>query len=287
MQYKQQMFFKVLLNKFHPGAKETILKNLPSDESKAVFTLTATAQDPSVVFSWPETLLSRTHYSWIIPSIQLLPRALQTLAVASLPQPQRAGLTKLLHMEEPVIPPSPAVKKFLLHHLYALWSPSAALPLDFLPPTQLALLLHLSKKELVEICEFLALYDLAEAIRHIVDKKYLKTLYLCLSHKQQQFLRICLHKREKLTVPPLQLETWDQQPETLQFLLHQRGLLRLGKALCGQSSAFIWHITHTLDTGRGALIAKYYLPDEIPGVTAILVQQLLSLINFLKQMSKA
>lgn len=288
MQDSRVVFFKVLLNRFHAGVRDTYLKNLPQEEVKDIFNQTLTASDPSIAFTWPAQLLFRTHYSWLAPVVRLMPHSIQGLLIASLEKKQAAGLTKLLNIPHPPnAKPSPAIRKFLLSKFYSLWNPQEALPLDFLPKTPLSPLLEFSKKNLVEVCDFLALYDLAEAIRHIVDKKYLKAIYLCLTPKKQQFLRFCLHKKEKITAPDLNMEKWDQQPETLASLLHQRGLLRLGKALCGQDSSFVWHIVHAFDTGRGGVISKYYLPEEIPGITPVLQQQLLSLINFLKQTSKA
>ena len=288
MQERGHLFFKILLNRFQPDAREKDLKNLPSEEIKEVFKHATTYNDPSTIFSLPAKLLSRTHYSWFAPTIHLMPNPIQGLLVRSFPKNQAEGLSRLLdipiHTEKA---PSSLIKKFLLTQFYSLWNREGAIPADFLPASSLAPLLSCSKKELVELCDFLGLYDLAEAIRHIVDRRYLKALYLCLNPKKQQFLRICLHKKEKIRTPRLNIEQWDQKPESLYAMLHKRGLLRLGKAMCGQSHAFAWQIIHTLDTGRGSMLSKLYTAEEIPGVTPVLAQQLLSLINFLKQAVKA
>jgi hypothetical protein len=126
------------------------------------------------------------------------------------------------------------------------------------------------------------MHDLSESIRHIVDKNQLKAIYNCLSPRKQQFLRMCLHQKEKITAPKLEIGRWDGDKKKLEQILHKRGLLRLGKALCGQHPQFFWYITRTFDTGRGAALARYYQEEPIPEISPLLIQQVLSLINFLK-----
>ena len=283
MQSKTSVFFKVLINRFHPGINPVFFKSLPQDEIKDAFSEVTSSQDTSVAFSWPVSLILRTHYSWLLPSIQSLPEDLRNLVISALPEPHIKGIAKLLKIPAAKIPLLPYVKTFLLGKLYQIWQPKEALPLEYLPPSPLSDLLVLSKHELVELIDLLAMYDLSEAIRHIVGKKHLKALYLCLSPQKQQFLRVCLHKKEKLTAPKLDIEKWNGSPEQLTTIIHKRGMLRLGKALSGQNQHFIWNIVHTLDTGRGNTILEYQQETQIPGVTPLLVQQVISVINFLKQ----
>lgn len=283
---KSAILFKVLLNRFQPGTASTALKCLPQEEVIEILDQTTTSQEAGIVLRWPRSLIARTHYSWLLPVIQKMSVGLQASMVAALPQPQSGKLQSFLKIS----PPStlaPAIKQFLLDMFVRYWQPKEALPLEYLPATALNPLLQLSKAELVSFIDFLALYDVADAIRHIVDKKQLTNIYQCLTAQQQQFLRVCLHKKEKLTAPKLEIDKWDGRPESFINILHRRGMLRLGKALCGQNSQFIWHLTHVLDTGRGNTLASYYRSAEIPGITPLLVQQVLSLLNFLKPKSHA
>lgn len=282
MQSKTSAFFKVLINRFHPGINPAFFKSLPSDGVKEAFAETTASQDTSTAFTWPGDLISRTHYSWLAPHIEMLPEGLKDPVVNALPDVQFKGIRKLLKLKSPRMQMTPDVKAFLLGRLYQQWQPKDALPPQYLPHSLLSGLFSLSKAELVDLIDLLAMYDLAEAIRHIVGKRHLKALYFCLSVQKQQFLRICLHKKEKLATPKLDIEKWDGSKEHLTALLHRRGMLRLGKALCGQSRQFLWNIVHTLDTGRGNALAEYYQEDQIPGVTPLLIQQVISVINFLK-----
>lgn len=278
---RKSIFFKVLLNRFHPTSGETILKSLPQVEAKEIFKQLLTSPDAAAAIGLAEELISRTHYSWLVPVIQKMPKELQGITVAALPEPQSSKLKHFLNLKHLPVSLAPSVKSFVLNQLYVQWRPQEALPLAYLPPSPLQALLQFSKHDLVELIDFLSLYDLSDAIRHIVDKKYLKKIYFYLDAHKQQFLRICLHKNEKITVPKLNIEKWDGNSESLKHLLHKRGLFRLGKTLCGQSPLFVWHLIHILDTGRGATLLSYYKEAEIPGITPILLQQILAVVNFL------
>lgn len=287
MPSKTSTFFKVLTNRFHPGINPTFFKCLPQDEIKEAFAETTSSQDTSIAFSWPSDVISRTHYSWLAPIIEKLPAYLKKAVINALPKAQSQGLQRLFKISIPPSPLTSNTRAFLLGFLYQEWQPNDALPPEYLPHSPLRDLFSLSKTELTDLIDLLAMYDLTEAIRHIVDKKKLKAIYLCLSPQKQQFLRICLHKKEKLAAPKFDITKWDGSQGQLNTILHRRGMLRFGKGLCGQSRYFLWNITHTLDTGRGMTISQYYQEDQISGVTPLLVQQIISAMNFLKPKSTA
>lgn len=287
MTSKTSAFFKVLINRFHPGINQSFFKSLPSEDTKEAYAEPTSSQDTSLAFSWPYLLVSRTHYSWLMPHIEKLPKQIQNPVICALPDPQFKGISKLLKLPLSRAEITPNMKAFLIGQLYQQWQPREAIPLEYLPPSHLNPLLELSKAELVDLIDLLAIYDLAEAIRHIVDKKNLKAIYLCLSPQKQQFLRLCLHKKEKLAASKLDISKWDGTQTHLATILHHRGMLRFGKALCGQSRNFLWLLTHLLDTGRGAVVAQYYQEDQIPGVTSLLAQQLINALNFLKPKNTA
>jgi hypothetical protein len=287
MQSKSATFFKVLINRFHPGINPAFFKCLPPEDVKDATSAITSSLDTSIAFTWPQRLISKTHYSWLIPYIEKLSSNMKSLVIAALPEAQSKGISKLLNIPSLKMQLSPNIKSFLINQLYQKWQPEEALPPELLPPSNLHELLELSKPELVDLIDLLAMHDLTEAIRHIVDKKNLKAIYLCLSPEKQKFLRLCLHKREKLAAPKLDISKWNGSQEQLNAILHRRGMLRLGKALGGQNRQFLWNLVHTLDTGRGQTISEYYQEEQIPGVTPLLVQQVLSVINFLKHKSDA
>lgn len=286
MQLKSSVLLKVLLNRYHPGPPQAFLKSLPAEDAKEITTIDTASQDPAAALAWPQQAIVHTHYSWLAPVVEKMPKGIRPQIIASLPEYQAKGMARLLRIPIPTPPPLPT-QKFLLDQLYLRWSPPEGIPREYLPKCSLVDLLSLTKVELVELIELLAMYDLSDSIRHIVDKKKLKSIYMCLSPQKQQFLRQCLHKKEKLAAQKLDIDKWDKTPEQLNNILHRRGMVRFGKAMCGQGRHFLWHITHILDVGRGNAIVQYYQDNEIAGVTPLLVQQIFSVMNFLKPKSES
>lgn len=285
MKSKEPIFLKVLLNKYHPGQEGAFLKSLPKEEAEQVAKQPQTSNNPSDIFTWPEFLISRTHYSWLAPILQNMPPSLQPSILSALPENTIQGLQKLTELTPQSATLSTPAKSFLIQQLYRKWSPVEAVPVEFLTKTSLSPILNLNKRELVQLIDFLGLYDLVDSIRHIVDKKYLKAIYVALTPEKQEFVRSLLHKKEKVTSPKIEFSKWDSQADSLNDMLHKRGLVRFTKALCGQDPDFLWHITHILDTGRGKTISQNVAEKEIPGVTPLLIQQVLNIMNFIKQKS--
>ena len=283
MQPKAWIMLRMLIHRFHSGNPEKIFKYLKQEDVRAVLSQDMRSHDVSLLLTQPQKLIQQIHYSWLIAPLGKIANELQPLILAALPTSHSIGLAKATKQEAPRTPISSSMKTFLVNFLYSHLEKNEILPLPFLPVSLLQELVTKSKKELIEIIEFLGLYDLAGEIRHVVDKKLLKSFYACLSASEQQFLRICLHQKERLQAPPLDLDQWQGERVKLKTLLHRRGLLRLSKALSGQHPDFVWHITHTLDTGRGLLIQKNYSEKEIPGITSALITQVNHVINFLKK----
>ena len=180
----------------------------------------------------------------------------------------------------------PRASAFFVRKLYDRIKQREILDPNFLPHEELSVLLDLSRQDLIDIVDFLGLYDLADEVRHMVDKKSLQTVYACLDNKKMQFVRMCLHQKSKFSAPKLNLQNWHGDCAELLMMMHQRGLYRLGKALSGSHPHFLWHLLRRFDTGRSALLQKYYAPQASPGVTSSLVQQVTNVMNFLKQKSE-
>ncbi len=277
------VFLKILLNKYALGGNEALLKSVPTINPPDVLKFTTTSQDVGAAIQWRHRLFGRIHYSWLAPVIKEFAPPMQTIIGNSLPEPQGSKLRKHLSIPTVSHPPIETLRNYWLHKLYMTWRPTEAIPIEYLEKSELDPLLQLSKGQIVKLIDLLALNDLAEAIRHIVDKNTLTTLYACLSQQQQAFLRLCLHKKDKLAIAKLDLAKMAGSPDELHRTLHKRGMLRLGKALCGQSSEFMWHVTHILDTGRGASLMSFYQPQAIAQVTPLLIQQTVAAINFINK----
>lgn len=280
------VFLKVLLNKYALGGKETALKSLPKEQLETLTKIATTSQDVGASLSWSHQIFSHMHYSWIAPLVKDLSPSLQRVTIASLPETSGEKLKKLLGITSKVTIPSQKLKNYFLKKLYHRWKPTDAVPQELLEETPLMPLLSLTKEQMVLLLDLLALNDLAESIRHIVDKSTLTAVYSNLTHTEQAFLRVCLHQRDKLKVTKVDVAKLKNTPQELKKALHKRGLFRLGKALCGQKRQFMWHVTHILDTGRGAALEEYYTDQPVQGVTTMLIHQTLAAINFIKEGAK-
>lgn len=283
MQLKSAIMLRVLINRYHQGAPAALLASLPEKDAKLVLDQAITSADASEVILHPSELVGgKIHYSWLAPVIETFSGNMQALLVASLPVESGKALASLLDI--PLLPPPVApLRKMLLMALCRKFSKKAVLPVRFLEESAMTPLADLTKGELLELIDYLGLYDLAEEIRHIVDKVVLKSIYAGLTPHKQLFLRNCLHQKEKLKATKIGLVNWKGDVAQLQRILHRRGLMRLSYALSGQPRDLVWHLAHHLDVGRGRLLGKYYSDKEIPAVSSFLAQQVFNTLNFLKR----
>lgn len=271
------MMLRVLVNRYNAKAGNALLRFLPESELKAVTALDIRSTDLAPMLQQPQKSLHHIHYSWIQPLLEQFPDQLKPVLIASLLPEQKRGF------KTPSLPAvSDLVKTFMLTQLYHLLKINEHFPIEYLPETELSPLANWSKSEIVNLIDFLGLYDLASEVRQIVNRDHLKNIYSCLTPQQLAYLKLCLHQKEQLTSPKLGIDPSKQDCERLKQVVHRRGLLRLSKALCGQHPDLVWHMTHTLDMGRGAILIKEYQPKALPKITQILKEQVLSLMNFLK-----
>ena len=287
MKAHRALMTRVLMNRYYQGAPGAFLEGIPAQAAQEILDCQTNAEKPSQAIVQPaEAISSGIHYSWLAPEVQSFSPAMQTLLLAALPESISAPLCQLLHASVSMSMPR-VVKPYFLGLLYRKLGALEVLPTGFLPESPLSCLAEYQKPQLIELIDFLGMYDLSEEIRQIVDTKVLKMIYQLLSVKQQHFLRVSMHQKERMSTPPIGLKQWKGDAAQLEKVLHRRGLLRLGYALSGQHPDLLWHITRRLDTGRGHLLASHYSKKEVPGISTALLQQVLSVINFFTKMSVA
>lgn len=282
MNQKSAFYLKLLVNRHHKGSVEPLLKFLSPDQ-ESVLRQGTEEKELDHAFRHPGEFLSQIHYSWIAETIKTLPVDKQPLYISSLPVATQLQVKDLLGITKELAHLKGPLKRYIQKDLAKKIIPQEHTPLAYLPPPTLQPLLTISKRRMIEIINFLALFDLAEEMKKIVDTKLLKNIYLVLSKKQQEFLRSCLHHKDKLHSPKFPLNDWSGDKAELEQRLHKRGLLRFAKALSGQDPSFIWHITRSLDTGRGKRIESLLSKNEIPQVSQVMRAQVLQLINFLEK----
>ncbi len=285
------LFFRLLLNKFALQSQEALLKILPEAEEQQVRKHTSTSQNPLTVLSRATDLLCQVHYSWLESAIKDLPEALQKSVILALTKDQQSGLEKRKLAEslpKENTPYAQSVRTFLLSKLFEVWKEKTIEEREvhcreLLLENPLSLLLSQSKRDLVQIIDLLAMHDLSEEVRHIVDKKLLRAILLNLTSSQQKYLKACLHQKAKMATLPLNVKDVYKDRKTFITLLHKRGLKRFALGLCGCEKDFVWHITHTFDIGRGKILIDAIQNEEVPKTTQMVRLEILAIVQMLKK----
>jgi hypothetical protein len=236
--------------------KEDLLRFIPAHVAEEVQSISIDQGSlPSLQLSvqhWADSI----HYTWFVEPIRTFPIRVQELFVHALTPLQREGVRKILSLPETSTELSPFVRSFLLY----LWKKKLESPdllaEGLLPRSPLNCLLLLSRKQLLQLVNFLGLYDLADDMRQVVDKNLLRKLHHSLSSEQLHFLQYCSKQPVKWRSPKLGLANWDGSQKQLDHLLHYRGLIRLAKALIQEEKSFIWHVLHRFDVGRAEIVQK-------------------------------
>ncbi len=276
MRKPSQWVLKAILNRCPENRRAALEHYLPEAERIQLqampffkVEMKAEAEEPQI--------LDKIHWSWFLPCLKSYAPQEQRLFLTVLPESFRKNLS-----HEIGLPPLPAkelgslAKRFftqtLLDHIA---SPiQHILPIDFLPPSPLTPLLHLTKKKLIHLVDFLSLFDLAAELRQIVETKILKKIYSFLSEKEREFLKQTAASNLPFPSTRLKFEGWDGTGESFRTLLHKRGLARLGAALSAQLPDFCWYICHRLDIGRGTVLSKLCLSEVSRETSEAIVRQI-------------
>lgn len=284
MQPNSWLMLRILLNRYHLKGSDALLRYLPAEDQDALKAQGIQTDQAAAALEQPLYLIQRMHYTWLLPIFQKIPQELYASFLSLFSDATLSKLRTLLRLPSNSTPItlSPPVKQFLIDHFYQLMDIQHLLPLAFLPESPLTPLAKCCSKELNSCIDFLGLYDLTEEVKHVIDTKRLKQLRASLTDSQWSFLQHCLRQSDKMAAPSLKLKEWSGDKEELKKMLHKRGLLRLSKALCGQHPDLVWYIVHAFDLGRGSSLNKLISPTPVAGVTPFLVQQVLTVMNFLK-----
>lgn len=280
MRQKSLVMLRVLLDRYYADQSTQMIELLPPPLCQEVKELSTEIQDPLSLLQQPSQRIAKIHFSWLALGIKGLAKALQLPAISSLKPLQSNALCHLLGLPSPSFSPISPLKEYLLEMLYREVCPETITPLFCLPHSPLTPLAFYSKIELQRLIDLLGLRDLAQQIRLIVDKKYQKRIVLCLTEEEQQFLDFYIYKEQEKFAPQLlDLKSWDGTKRALRQQIHKRGLIRLGKALSEQDANLLWHIFHTLDTGRAHVLKINGTLSFEEGIAYELRRQVVGIIN--------
>jgi len=273
---------KTLVAFFHKGNEDELLRYLTEEDQKVVAESELNGSRTLQGLLPSEKELKGIHFSWILPTIKRYPEELQPFFIGALPAP----IPKQLQKYDPSLPEakalSPLLGRFFNGLLHKAVTKEERTPLSFIPENELSPLLQCSKKELIQIIDFLGLWDIVAEYKQIIDRRHLKSLIGNLSADEKEFLQNSLKSQPPPIIAPLPLHALNGNSEKLRSLLHRRGLSRFGIALSGRPEGMIWQITRTLDSGRAKILSKQFQAEKSKETTSLMTSQLITVINFLK-----
>ena len=280
MHSKQALIIKVLHNTFHPGESGRFFEVFSEEDAQEIKKLEIVSNDTYPFLAQPLEKIESIHPSWLLSILEEMPQEAQQVIVSALPAIHQRYLMHHLEIASLDQPLAPPVKAYLLKS-FVQRIPGAAEVLDstFLPKSALARLIEWNRSDIIELSNYLGLIDLANEIRHVIDKKKLQKVYDCLNPKEQNYLRQAMQQKEKVSTVGLGLDRWSGDCEKLRTVIQSRGLIRLAMALSGEHPDVIWQISHILDKGRGLVLVKHVASQPIRHSTAHAVQQVLTLMK--------
>jgi len=277
--------FRDLLEKCEPDKKTLFLQHLAREEQEKLRGTIPSEHDPFDACLSTEERITKVHYSWLITFLEPFAENDKLLILSSLNESQAEKLRKHFNIREALPIISSHGKNYLLSAIFhwLISDQKGFVPIEFLPQHSLNALLTLSKAKLQTLVDYLGLHDLAVEVKHVVKAEQIKKIQKVLSKSQQDYLKSLLKRKEPISFVRLNLDGWDGNEEKLKGILHHRGFNRLAKALFGCHPSLLWHICHTLDTGRTKILRKFFTDINNEQVQELLVKQVLELIPMVQK----
>lgn len=271
MDNRRDFALKFFLSK-EPSRIEELMRFLPPEEKQSLMQAPAFSLEEGKISELP---FEHIHWSWFIAVLQKYPLKEQRLFLSALHQSLQKHLSHELGVNPSTIKTSHTLNVFLRQTLWnELDEDEYRLPIYFLPPSPLNILLDVEKKKLTQLIDLLSLYDLSATSSQIVETKILKKIYSFLSDDEKKFLKAMAGYKEPYPVSRIDLDKWDGTERSFRLALHKRGLSRLGAALSGQHPDLIWYVCHHLDVGRGHALMNSVARVAIPKISESLIEQI-------------
>lgn len=271
MKRRREIFLKAFINECSPEKKEALLQFLSEKEREKLEKLPNYPLPSSAPTTQPLDLI---HWSWIAPILQNYEEQDQKTFLLALDPTTQKSLEKELNISISTDSISSTGIAFLRKTLFSELRKEEILPIEYLPPSPLNLLLQLGKKKLIQLIDLLSLYDLSVELRQIVETKILQKIYSFLSEEEKLFLKAIAGHKEPYPAAKISLDLWDGSQKSLRSTLHRIGLSRLGSALSGQDTDLIWYVCHVLDSGRGKALEKLSSQEASSQVAEWLIEKM-------------
>lgn len=280
MKLTQGMVLRVLINRFHPEGVESLSPFLGEDALRLLEGETLEFNRPDELLNAHHRLLSKIHYSWLVPAIQKLNGPLQAHVIAQMPEPSRSKLAQHFQIAELPERLHPFLREVLVHKVISRLGEESHIHPQLVESGTFSDLEPLTKHQLLDVIDCLGVHDIALEIKQIVDKRKLAKVIETLTPLQKAFLKSAVHERAVWNSTPVGLENWAGDRKNLLRTLHKRGIARFGIALQGADPEFRRLILLKLDTGRAGRLEQVFEEQHPEKAVQTCEKQLRKAIEF-------
>jgi hypothetical protein len=254
--------------------RAVLCEELPEDlKKRCLDAMALTSVSLGQLFFDPFKALSKVHPSWYNEVISYSPVQFQPF------------LRELLDLKfGPIDEKRSAFCDFFLTQMVRLWPDRDMPSIDTLEEHPLFFLLGKNESQLDQIAGLLALADILESTKKIIDKKKLHQMLELLEPVQQQYLTVLLRKKSEMNVPfSVGSEFLKSTGREAKEILLKRGRELLFSLLSGQDDLFYWHFLHQLPSSFAEKISQKIVMDRAEKDRKIAERRFNSLLHFLKK----
>lgn len=280
MENRSNTALLAFLKHYHRDNESELLKYLPTEEVAEIQKLNiAPPTEISSSLDLASVVITRMHYSWIVPLFQFYPKNYHPFLASCLTFQQAEGVERLMDCHWKRFHLTPISHRFFIHQLFLALGPEKPLPFSLFAESKLNVLYHFSKNQIIKLADLLSMHDLATELRQVIDSTLINKIHSILSMEQKKYLNICLRHREPIDIASSNILSGKKTAEEIKRILHQRGLSRLGAALASEHYSLMWYISRILDIGRGMLLQCSVFNVDQPWVKQALQDQVVNLIR--------
>jgi len=273
----------VFLERYAKDRKDSLMGSLAKNDLAQLQSLPPLEAPETIHFLSCQERLERVHYSWFLPFLETFASSDAHYFASIFSDEVYKKIADPLQLPKRKIPLTEVGKRFFSQTLYRLFSSGTAdyIPIELLPKHPLLQLLHLSKRDLLLTFDYLGLHDLVIDLKRVLESQKLKALHGTLTPAKKEYVAKLLKKGEPISFKNLDLEFWSGDTEELCNKLHLRGINRVSKALFGCHPSLLWHVRHTLDTGRAKMLDHFCVNPKNEKMQDILTSQIINAVEYI------
>ncbi len=276
----QDQFLKALMERFpHPG-RGAVVEALPQELAERIQCLPdKVGKAPESFFAQAKNVLQGMHPTWCEELVLLTPEPLQPLMRALIldvvgrgKKGEAAGLT---------VP----VRDFLLRYVVDKWPERSIQGVEEIEGTSFRWLATSEERTIVLLAGLLAIHDVVDVVRQIVDKRILQKIFTAMTSLQQRYLRSLLHRPARSATLNKELTALLlDDPKAGAQMLMRRGLEKLAVAMQDEPPLLQWYVLHHIDQERAQFLVHAMEKKNSAAEKAEMKRHLTHAHQFLKKM---